>query len=169
MRKWRIPPRIKVLEAIGSIGDGRIEVLREGVGGGEGGGAGVEEAKVVSSKGDREYTVRYNPEANAIDSNDNGSVYRGYLGYPSIAFLMLKNKLSYDMRIAEALRGIAWKELNDKYRSYAKVEEVVKSVAYEKGVTAEEIDKFVDTVMNEIQILAPLKLEKGVVTLDKFF
>jgi hypothetical protein len=137
---WKLPPRIKVLEALGSIADHRVELAGD-------------TAKVVSSRGDRTYTVRYAPERNEIDSDDNGSVYRGYLGYPSIALLMLKAKLPFEERYAEALKKIPWKILNETYKSYAVVEKKVKEIASRKGVRAEELDAFIEKVLGEIQAL----------------
>ena len=144
---WKMPPKIKVLEALGSIADQRITKIGDG------------EYKVVSSSGDREYTVRVDLENLRIDSTDNGSVYKGYLGYPSIAVLMLNKVLPFSEKIANALKGIKWKELNEKYKAYWKTEFVVKKIAEKKGVSAEEIDKFVDDVMKKIKELKIKKLK----------
>ncbi|MEK7499359.1 MAG: hypothetical protein AAB649_02015 [Patescibacteria group bacterium] len=58
--KWNIPPRIKVYEALGAIADNRIQITGN-------------EAQVVSSSGNKTYEVMYNPQEQAITSNDNGS------------------------------------------------------------------------------------------------
>ena len=79
--EWKVPPKIKVLEALGSIADDRIKFVSEN------------EARVISSSGDKEYTVKFDISTKRINSTDNGSVYKGYLGYPSIAVLMLKKVL----------------------------------------------------------------------------
>ena len=73
--RWKNPPKIKVYEALGCIADNRIEVNEN-------------EAKVYSSSREKYYTVKY--DRNSIMSNDNGSYWVGYLGYPSIALLMKK-------------------------------------------------------------------------------
>jgi hypothetical protein len=154
--RWKLPPQIKVLEALGSIGDERLTIHGN-------------EASLVSSEGDKTYRIVFDLTENAIDSDDNGSKFKGYLGYPSIAVFMLKGKLSFEPRFANALKGIAWKKLNDKYRSYAKVEAKAKEVALKHGVNEDELDEFVKKVMREIKRLAPVKLEKQrVVTLDTF-
>ncbi|MCK5560520.1 MAG: hypothetical protein KAJ51_08005 [Thermoplasmata archaeon] len=156
-KKWRMPPRIKVLEALGSIGDARLELFEE-----------KRQAKVTSSMGDKQYTINYDESRNAIDSDDNGSVYKGYLGYPSIAVWMVIGKLSYEPRFSNALKGIEWKKLNDKYKSYAKVEELVKEQVAERGISSEELDLFVDKIMKEIEMLASIKFDKDIATLDSF-
>ena len=144
---WKTPPKIKVLEALGSIADGRIKFVSDN------------EARVTSSSGEKEYIVRYNIQERKIDSTDNGSVYKGYLGYPSIAVLMLKEVLPFSQKIADALKGIEWKKLNEKYKAYWKTEFVVKKIAEKRGVTAEEIDDFTKRVIEEIKKLRFTKLE----------
>ena len=143
---WKLPPRIKVLEALGSIADGRIVFLSE------------REARVTSSTGERTYTVKWNGDR-GIDSNDNGSVFRGYLGYPSIAFLMLKGILPYDEKLAKALKGIPWKRLNERYKSYAKVEWIIKRKLERKGISPDEVDSYVRLVLEKIKEVRPYKLE----------
>lgn len=50
-------------------------------------------------------------------SNDNSSFYKGELGYPSIAFLMKLGVLSFDQDCANLLKGIAWKDINQKFKN----------------------------------------------------
>ncbi len=139
----RMPPRIKVLEAVASVADGRVS--RQG-----------EAYRVVSSAGEvRVYTVKINDSK--VESDDNGTVYRGYVGYPIIAALMIEGRLQYNARIGESLKGIPWKKLNDQYKNYAAVEGIAKQKAAAFGVTSEEIDKYVDLVLGELR---KLKLEK---------
>ena len=138
MEVWKLPPRIKVLEALGAIADKRIEMISD------------KEAKVVSSMGDRVYKVVWDG-GHGISADDNGSVYRSYLGYPSIAFLMLKGLLPFDEKIAEALKGIPWKELNEKFKRYWMVELYIKDIAEKRGVDRKTIDSFVKLVLSEIK------------------
>ncbi len=145
--RWKLPPRIKILEALGAVADGRVHVLSP------------TEARVTSSTGERVYTVRFGKDLNAIHSDDNGSVYRGYLGYPAVAFLMVLGELPYDERIAEALRGVPWKRLNETYKSYAKVMDVVLSRAEERGVDRADVERFIDRVMDILKARGYRKLE----------
>lgn len=146
---WSLPPRIKILEALGSIADKRITKINDG------------EYKVVSSTGEREYTVRVDLKNLKIDSTDSGSVYKGYLGYPSIAVLMLEGVLPFSEKISNALKGIKWKELNEKYKAYWKTEFVVKKIAQRKDVNEKEINDFVNKVMEKIKELKIRKLKSS--------
>jgi len=102
--KWETPPDIKIYEALGAVADGRVET--EG-----------NTAKVYSSSGNKFYEVEYDPETSSIMTNDNGSYWKGYLGYPAIAYLMQIDVLSYDKDVAESMKGIAWKDINTKFKN----------------------------------------------------
>ncbi len=143
---WKLPPKIKILEALGAIADGRVRINGN-------------RAKVLSSRGEKEYEVIYDPSKNAIISNDNGSMFKGYLGYPAIAFLMLKGKLSFDEKYAVLLKNILWKDLNEKYKSYTRVLEVIRKVVKERGGDFEKIDGFAEEVLQEIKMKKFKKLE----------
>jgi hypothetical protein len=140
--KLKIPPKIKVLEALGSIGDKRIIVLDE------------KRAKVISSEKDKEYFVYLDLEKNIAFSNDNGTKLRGYIGYPIIAFLMIKKVLPFDEKIANALSQIHWKKLNEKYKNYSVVEKIVKNIAKKRGVEIDFLENFVEEVMRKISNLS---------------
>ncbi|MEM4790951.1 MAG: hypothetical protein QXP54_06020 [Thermofilum sp.] len=142
---WRLPPRIKVLEALGCIADGRVQFVSD------------REARVTGSDGTRTYRVVWDGGL-GITSNDNGSMYKGYLGYPSIAFLMLKGILPYDEKLAEALKGIPWRDLNEKFRSYSATENYVRELLAEKGISWAYTEAFVERVLAEIKRLKPYKI-----------
>ena len=125
---WKVPPRIKVYEALGSIADGRVHMLSDS------------EAVVISSDGSRRYTVRVSGEA--VSSDDNGSVYRGYLGYPALAVLMLKGVLPFDESVASQLKDIPWRELNERFGRYDLVERYV----LERVPDPDAVKRFVDKV-----------------------
>ena len=135
--KLRLPPRIKVLEALSSIADGRVELMNS-------------KARVVSSDGSREYKVVVDYERRRVYSSDNGTVYRRYIGYPIIAVLMLKGILPYDKEISKKLKGIRWRELNERYKSYRIVEGIVKRIYKERGGDEKELDEIVMKVMNKL-------------------
>ena len=142
---WLMPPRIKILEALGTIADKRIEIKDN-------------RAKVTSSLGEKTYAVTFDGK-DAIMSNDNGSFYKGYLGYPSIAFLMLKEILPYDKKIAEALKGVKWKELNEKIKDYYKVEQIIKIRLSRQKIKQSQIDEFIFKTLEKIKSLELKKLE----------
>jgi len=134
-----MPPKIKVLEAASAIANGRITITDE------------KSATVTSSDGSRVYFVYVDVAQKEACSTDNGTVYRGYVGYPIIAMLMIKGVLPYDPKIGNALKGIPWKALNEKYKKYAKVEDEVKKIAAERGVSPEDLEKFKNSVYKELK------------------
>lgn len=135
----RMPPRIKVLEALGSIADNRIRKIDD------------RHYEVVSSDGTRKYRVYVDLEIGRVYSDDNGTKLKGYVGYPIIAILMLNKRLPYNEKIANALKGIPWKKLNEMYKKYAVVESIVKEIARRKGVSPHEIDVFVREVLAKLK------------------
>jgi len=137
----RLPPRIKVLEALGSIADERIKLVSD------------RNAIVVSSSGDRSYRVCVDLEKGIAYSDDNGTRFRKYVGYPIIALLMIKGVLPYDERIAKALKGVPWRKLNEQLKRYALVEQIVKDFARKNGVDPKELDLIVDRVLNALSKL----------------
>jgi hypothetical protein len=130
--KWKMPPKAKVYEALSAFVDGRVTLLD------------ACEAAVTSSSGDKTYTVRWSDDATRIVANDNASFYQGYIGYPIIAVLIRFGKLDADLGLAEKLKGISWKKLNDRFkRDYDKA---VEYVLAEAGVVGEDRDKLVAMV-----------------------
>lgn len=130
--KWKMPPRIKVYEALGAVVDGRVKVKGD-------------EGEVVSSKGNKTYTVKYDGKT-SIMVNDNGSFWRGYLGYPAISFLMIKGVIDYDKKIARSLMGIKWNDINKRYkREYGETEkyclDLVEKRGMNRGKVMEEVDR----------------------------
>ncbi len=118
MKSLALPPRIKFLEAISAVAGNRIKAL------------GNEKYEVYSSDNTRVYTVWLHQMADdvwQVCSTDNGTVYRGYVGYPIIAVLIMKEVLPYDEELARSLSRVPWRRLNDKYKRYYVVERIVKS------------------------------------------
>jgi len=102
--KWKHPPIIKIYEALGTIADGRVEVT-------------ANTAKVYSSSRNKFYDVTYDPERSAIMANDNGSYWTGKLGYPAIAYLLKVGVLPYESDLAQLLKDVAWKDVNQKFKN----------------------------------------------------
>jgi len=102
--KWKHPPLIKIYEALGAIADDRVKMSGQS-------------GEVISSSGGKHYNVSYSPEENAIMANDNGSYWQRYLGYPSIAFLLQHGAIEYDESLAQLLKGVAWKDINQKNKN----------------------------------------------------
>ena len=150
MEKWNIPPRVKVHEALGCIADKRVDINGNN-------------GKVYSSTKSKFYTINYDPETNSIMSNDNSSYWVGYLGYPSITFLMVKGVISYDQKISEAFKDIKWKDINTKFKNdFTKTESYVLEIAKERGFSLDEINKEIDCIYTQIKSLNIYLLGKKV-------
>ena len=134
-----MPPRIKALEAISSIAAGRVKKIGPGM------------YKVVSSKGEKTYTVII--KGNTVFSNDNGTIHRGYVGYPIIAALMLEGVLPKNDAIGKAIKDVPWADWNESLKSYKKVEEKVKEEAKKNGVEPKDIDEYVEMVMQALSMI----------------
>ena len=137
-KRLRLPPRIKVLEALSAIADGRVK--REG-----------DHYVIASSDGSRSYTVYIDEARGLVYSNDNGTVYRGYVGYPIVAVLMMLGLLSFSKELSDGLRGIPWRELNEKYKNYSMVMDIIRRRVGEDKWPLYE--KFIDEVLNELRKL----------------
>lgn len=141
MRRLRQPPRIKALEALAAIADGRVERL------------GDKAFLVRSSDGSRLYHVYVDPEKGVAYSDDNGTKLRGYIGYPIIAALILMGLLPRDDELAEAMRGIPWRRLNEELKKYALVIERVKEIVRERGVDPSRVDRYMEEVSRALRRL----------------
>lgn len=135
----KLPPIEKIHEAYSAVADGRI-TLRD------------TEADVLSSDYAKKYIVKW--EGETYSSNDNASYWKGYLGYPIIAVLMLQGKLSLDREIARNFSGINWKKLNTEHKN--KFSEAVKQIMdgfKMSGVDCGRIDDEINKVYKEMEQL----------------
>jgi len=139
LKKLSLPPRIKVLEALSAVSEGRIKQQSD------------KEAVVTSSDEQREYKVFLDLEKSIASSTDNGTKFRGYIGYPIIAFLMLKGALPYDEDVASKLSGIKWRTLNERYKSYRVVEKIVIGEFVKRGGDKDKLDELVQQVMSKLE------------------
>ncbi|HDR53311.1 MAG TPA: hypothetical protein ENN60_01380 [archaeon] len=152
--KWALPPRIKVMEALGAVASDRVHTISG------------EEAEVASSDGQRLYKVIWKPTRNAIFSDDNGSIHRGYLGYPALAFLMVLGVLPYDAHLGQKLMEVPWKRLNDMYPAYATViYEVTRTWSQQDR---DRLDKFVSWLLDMLGSMNLTKWEPQTTTLEDF-
>ncbi len=104
---WKEPEISKIYEALTAISDGRVEIY----------GNGSDKAKVWSSSRNKYYDVSYNPAGKLIMSNDNSAYYTGTLSWPMVAFLMANGKIKYNPVLLKPLKGIIWKEINQRYKN----------------------------------------------------
>lgn len=114
-----MPPVQKIYEAYTAVADGRVHlggdanqaVAGTGIDGMQ---AASGSAQVVSSDGAKTYAVQWKGDAYASD--DSGTYWQGYPGYPVIAVLMLQRRLPCDLSVARRFAGVPWHELNEKHR-----------------------------------------------------
>jgi hypothetical protein len=152
LKKWKMPPPIKVYEAIGAIGDGRVQAIGTGDAPGQ--------WDIGSSDGAKTYRVELSADGRAISSNDNASYWQGYLGYPAIAALMARGTLRASAEATRALAGIPWKELNRRFKNdYARTTGEVARIVAERGG---DFDAIVAEAAAILDALAALALERGV-------
>lgn len=142
--EWKLPPLIKVYEAIGAVGDQRVKLLDD------------THAQVASSEGSKTYDVETSADLCEVASNDNASYWQGYLGYPGIAVLIARGLYRPAAQAIEALTGIEWKQLNRHFRNdYSKtIAEVEKRIA-ERGHDAGMVRAEADAVLAAIRKLKP--------------
>jgi hypothetical protein len=131
-KPWNPPPPLKIYEALGALADGRVNE------------AGAGQATVTSSEGNKRYTVAWDSATRTIASNDNASFWQGYLGYPGLAYLMLKGELPFDPALAARFAGIEWKKINTSLKDPAKV---VQFLAHSKGIDMAAAEAFAREVL----------------------
>ena len=132
-----MPPVVKVYEALGAIGDGRVRI-EDG-----------RFAIVTSSDGAKNYEVETSEDGREVASNDNASYWQGYLGYPAIAVLMERGFYRPPANVCDALAGIPWKELNRQFkndytRTIAEVERQLEQGGHDPDAVRSEADAVLD-------------------------
>jgi len=99
--------------------------------------------------------VQYDAESGAIMTNDNGSYWKGYLGYPAIAYLLAVGALDYRADLAALLKGVKWKDLNQKHKN-----DFEKTLAeIESGLESEESERLAAYVQELSAVIEKLKLK----------
>ncbi|MCS7145650.1 MAG: hypothetical protein NZ938_03025 [Aigarchaeota archaeon] len=143
------PPRVKVLEAVGAVAGARVKVLSDA------------EAEVRASEGDRTYRVFLDMSRGLADSDDNGTRFRNYIGYPILAFMMVKGILPYDEELGRALKDVKWRSVNELFKNYRLVERYIKEELKRVGVQSSRVDSYIAEVMGALSGIA---LQKPVQT-----
>lgn len=142
---WKLPPIEKIPEAYSAVADERVAM-------------GEHSAKVRSSDGTKTYTVQW--DGDAYTSDDNGSKWQNYSGYPILAVLLLQGELPLDRRIAELFRGIPWKELNKAHKNkYA--EALAEFMSGKTEAERKSIEQDMHTVYDALAKLQLKRLRRG--------
>ena len=144
--QWKMPPIIKVYEALGAIGDGRVRVEDE------------RRATVTSSDGSKTYEVETSADGREIASNDNASYWQGYVGYPAIAVLIARGLYRPPANVTDALAGVPWKELNRKYKKdFAKTIAEVEKELEQAGHDPDAVRSEAEAVLSFLRTLRPVR------------
>jgi hypothetical protein len=144
--QWKLPPLIKVYEALGAIGDGRVRIVDE------------RRATVTSSDGSKIYEVETSADGREIASNDNASYWQGYVGYPAIAVLIARGLYRPPANVTDALAGVPWKELNRKYKNdWAKTIAEVEKELEQAGHDPDAARSEAEAVMSFLRTLRPVR------------
>jgi hypothetical protein len=141
-----MPPLIKVYEALGAIGDGRVRIVDS------------RRALVTSSDGSKTYEVETSEDGREISSNDNASYWQGYLGYPAIAVLLARGLYRPPANVTDALAGIPWKTLNRKFKNdYAKTFAEVDKELERRGHDPDAVRSEAEAVLSFLRRLGPVR------------
>lgn len=141
---WKMPPLVKVYEALGAIADGRVRLIDE------------QRAHVTSSEGSKIYAVDISGKA--VSANDNASYWQGYLGYPAIAVMVVRGILTGDEIAAEALKAVPWKELNRRFHNdYVKTLAEVAALLHARGVDPSVVESACINLLDRVREFAPIR------------
>jgi hypothetical protein len=145
-KPWKTPPLVKIYEAIGAIGDGRVHLDDEW------------HATVLSSDHGKTYQVEISKDGRQISSNDNASYWQDYLGYPAIAVMLVRGSYPVGQETLDALSGIPWKELNRRFRNdYERTIDEAMRRAEERGFDPKLIKTEAVAVLSWLIEYAPLR------------
>ncbi len=146
MEFLRLPPRIKVLEALSAVYGDRVRPIDE------------YRCEVVSSDKSRIYHVYVDLSRRVAYSDDNGTMLRGYVGYPIISFLMYRNVLPKFEDVGKILRDFPWRAMNEKYKKYELVMNEVYKILQTNGISRSSVDKYINDVLSKLKNLKLRKL-----------
>lgn len=140
MSIFNTPPIAKIYEALGALADKRILLTSEN------------SAQVKSSAGDKTYTLSWSGDFSRISSNDNASYWQGYMGYPIVALLLLKGRITYDPQVATALKGIPWKAINTRHKNnyQESIAEVLQQAAA-RGIDPSSITRECERILEALK------------------
>jgi hypothetical protein len=143
---WKLPPPIKIYEALGAIADGRVRLDDQ------------QRWLVTSSEGDKTYEVEVSDDGHEISSNDNASYWQGYLGYPAIAVLLMRGLYRPPANVIDALAGIPWKEINRRFKNdYDKTLLEVNKTVEASGHDPDAVAIEIESIMDALRRLAPVR------------
>jgi hypothetical protein len=143
---WKMPPLVKIYEALGALGDGRVQLKDE------------RHASVLSSDRSKAYQVEISADGREITSNDSASYWQGYLGYPAIAVMLKRGLCTVRAEAINAVTGIPWSQLNRRFRNdYSRTIAEVIQRAEERGFDSKIIAAEAEAVLSKLSEFSPLR------------
>ena len=143
---FKMPPREKIHEALSAVADNRIIINGN-------------TADVSSSDNSKRYLVEWNN--NVYSSNDNATYWQGYVGYPIIGVLLLKEKINFDKSIIDNFKDINWKDINKSFKNdYSKSVELIYEGLRKNGINVDYIEREISNIYMALSQL-DLVIKKG--------
>lgn len=149
MAKWKMPLKVKIYEAFTVIADKRYEFLSD------------TQAAIPSTNGQKSYVIEWdNVFPMAMTANDNGTYWKGYIGYTMIAILMAQGKINYDEKIVSLFSGINWNALNKQFNNDydAAAQHVLEGL--KDKIDVQTVQASADNIYRQLQNLSLNKLNK---------
>ena len=148
MKERKLPPKVKIIEALSTIADKRIDyndlLMNEG--------------KCFSASSPwKVYTIIYNEKENQISSNDSWSMNQGFLWYPAIAFLLKIWKLKYEEPILEMVKDTDWIKI--KWLVHKDYESSYRLILWNLHMQWYNVDYFISQIENIYNQISQLHLE----------
>ncbi len=148
MKERKLPPKIKIIEALSAVADNRIlveDLLSK-------------EWKCYSASSPwKVYKVLYNEKENTISSNDSWSTNQWFLWYPAIAFLLKIWKIKYDDSILKMVKEIDRVNIKEKVRK--DYESWYRLILWNLHMQWYNVDYFISQVDNIYNQISELKLK----------
>lgn len=148
MKERKLPPKIKIIEALSAVADERIiveDLLSN-------------EWKCYSASSPwKTYKILYNEKENTILSNDNWSTNQWFLWYPSIAFLLKIWKIKYDDSILKMVKKINRVDIKEKVRK--DYESSYRLILWKLHMQRYNVDYFISQVDNIFNQISELQLK----------
>ena len=148
MKERKLPPKIKIIEALSAVADNRIlveDLLSK-------------EWKCYSASSPwKVYKVLYSEKENTISSNDSWSTNQWFLWYPAIAFLLKIWKIKYDDSILKMVKEINRVNIKEKVRK--DYESSYRLILWNLHMQWYNVDYFISQVDNICNQISELKLK----------
>lgn len=144
----KLPPKIKIIEALSAVADNRITVQD----------LLSSEWKCDSASSQwKSYKILYNEKENSIISNDSWSINQWFLWYPAIAFLLKIWKLEFNESVLEMVKDTNRVDVKEKVRK--DYEWMFRLVLWNLHMKWYNVDYFISQINNIYNQISELHLK----------